>query len=148
MPHLPSPPVDSIYDPMQLVLNGQTNDEGIAEYSYKDEQWQVIAFRRREPRTKIFFEVDSAAVAATDSPYNGKTVMQVTVVTEPCDEDIDTAEVVDWSSCLANAEELAALVGREGWAYWGRARQSLASGAEVGEKTPCHWILDGLCCPT
>jgi len=146
MPHLPSPPVDHIYDPMRLVVNGKEDDEGIAEYSYKDEQWQVIAFRRREGGTKIFFEIDSAVVAGTSSPYNGKTVMTVTVICEPCDEDIDTVDVVDWSSCLANEEELADLVGREGWAFWGRARQSLASDADEGEKTPCHWILDGLCC--
>jgi len=96
---------------------------------------------------KIFFEVDSAEIAGASSPYNGKTILTVTVITEPCDQDIETAEVVDWSSCLANAEMLAALVGREGWAVKGRGRQSLASGAATGEKTPCHWILDGLCCP-
>ncbi len=48
MPHLPSPPTDAIYDPMQLVVNGKEDDEGIIEYSYKDTTWQVSSFRRRD----------------------------------------------------------------------------------------------------
>lgn len=95
----------------------------------------------------IMFEVDSAATAGMSSAYNGLTILTVTLTVEPCNQDIDTVDVVDWSSCLANAEELEALVGREGWAARGRGRQSLASGASEGEKTPCHWFLIGLCCP-
>jgi hypothetical protein len=147
MPLLPGPPAEDLYDPIKLIVNGKENDQGVAEYSYMDEQWQVISFRRREFGTKIFFEVTAAEEAGTDSPYNGLTILTVDVICEPCEEDLATAEVIDWSSCLANAEEFAELIGREGWAFWGRGRQSRESGAEEGDKTPCHWILDGLCCP-
>jgi len=98
---------------------------------------------------KIFFEVDSAAVAGSSSPYNGKMVMSCTVVVAPCDQSelIDTSvDVVDWSTCLANDEMAAALIGREGWAFRGVA-YSLKSGDPAGTLTPCHWALDGLCCP-
>lgn len=98
---------------------------------------------------KIFFEVDSAATAGTSSPYNGKMILTVTVTVAPCDQSnlIGTSvDVVDWSTCLANAETTSAVVGREGWAFRGIA-ESLASGAGDGELTPCHWVLDGLCCP-
>lgn len=98
---------------------------------------------------KIFFEVDSAATAGTGSPYNGNMILTVTIIVAPCDQPslIGTSvDVVDWSTCLANAETTAAVVNREGWAFRGIA-QSLASGASPGDLTPCHWALDGLCCP-
>lgn len=98
---------------------------------------------------KIFFEVDSAAIAGTSSPYNGKMILTVTIILAPCDQSdlIDTSvDVVDWSTCLANAETVEAVVGREGWAF--RAvGHSLKSGDPAGTLTPCHWALDGLCCP-
>lgn len=98
---------------------------------------------------KIFFTVDSAAVAGTSSPYNGNVILTSTVIVAPCNqfELVGTSvDIIDWSTCLANAELLAALVGREGWAFRGIA-QSLASGAPANTPTPCHWVLDGLCCP-
>lgn len=36
-----------VYDPMRLIVNGETDDEGIAEYSYRNGVWQVISFRKR-----------------------------------------------------------------------------------------------------
>lgn len=98
---------------------------------------------------KIFFEVDSATTAGTSSPYNGKMILTVTVTVAPCDQSWlvgESVDVVDWSGCLANAETTAAVVGREGWAFRGIA-ESLASTASEGDLTPCHWALDGLCCP-
>jgi len=98
---------------------------------------------------KIFFEVDSAEIAGTSSPYNGKMILTVTIVVAPCEQSdlIGTSvDVVDWSTCLANAETVEAVVGREGWAYRGIA-YSLKSGDPAGTLTPCHWALDGLCCP-
>ena len=97
---------------------------------------------------RIFFTVDSAATAGTSSPYNGKMILTVTiVVTESSPTLIGTSvDVTDWSVCLANAETTAAVVGREGWAFWGIA-ESLAAGAAAGTLTPYHWALDGLCCP-
>jgi len=99
--------------------------------------------------SKIFFEVDSAAIAGSTSPYNGKMILTVTIIVAPCDQSelIDTSvDVVDWSTCLANAETVEAVEGREGWAYRGIA-YSLKSGDPAGTLTPCHWALDGLCCP-
>jgi hypothetical protein len=99
--------------------------------------------------SKIFFEVDSAAIAGTSSPYNGKMILTVTIILAPCDQPslIDTTvDVVDWSTCLANAETTLAVVGREGWAFRGIGH-SLKSGDPSGTLTPCHWALDGLCCP-
>ena len=97
---------------------------------------------------RIFFTVDSAATAGTGSPYNGKMVLTVTIVgTESRPTLIGTSvDVTDWSTCLANAETTAAVVGREGWAFWG-IFESLAAGAAAGTLTPYHWALDGLCCP-
>lgn len=98
---------------------------------------------------KIFFEVDSAAIAGTSSPYNGKMILTVTIIVAPCDQsDLITTsvDVVDWSTCLANAETTAAVVNRQGWAFRGIAH-SLKSGDPAGTLTPCHWALDGLCCP-
>ncbi len=99
--------------------------------------------------SKIFFEVDSATIAGTSSPYNGKMILTVTVIVSPCNQsDLITTsvDVVDWSTCLANAETVEAVVGREGWAHRGIAR-SLKSGDPAGTLTPCHWVLDGFCCP-
>jgi hypothetical protein len=99
--------------------------------------------------SKIFFEVDSAVIAGTSSPYNGKMILTVTIIVAPCDQSslIDTSvDVVDWSTCLANAETTSAVVGREGWAFRGIAH-SLKAGDPANTLTPCHWALDGLCCP-
>lgn len=98
---------------------------------------------------KIQFKIDSAVIAGTSSPFNGKMILTCTVIVAPCDQSdlIDTSvDVVDWSTCLANAETVGAVVGREGWAFRGIAK-SLKSGDPPGTLTPCHWALDGLCCP-
>lgn len=95
----------------------------------------------------IFFEVTGAEIAGSSSPYSGLTILTVDVICEGCEDDVASVEVVDWSDCLANAEELAELIGRQGWAVWWRGRQSRATGATLGEKTPCHYGLSGLCCP-
>ena len=103
---------------------------------------------QQEYGKRIFFTVDSAATALSTSPYYGKMILTVTIVaTESSPVFIGTnVDVVDWSACLAYAETTAAVVDREGWAFWGIAA-SLEAGAPSGELTPYHWILDGLCCP-
>lgn len=115
----------------------------------EDTEFPEIRPRGQARGSKIFFEVDSAAIAGGSSPYNGKMILTVTIIVAPCDQRalIDTSvDVVDWSTCLANAETVEAVVGRQGWAFRGIAH-SLKSGDPTGTLTPCHWALDGLCCP-
>lgn len=118
------------------------------DHNEKAVNWLLIDSRGGSG-SKIFFEVDSAATAGATSPYNGNMILTVTITVAPCDESnlIGTSvDVVDWSTCLANAETTGDVVNREGWAFRGIA-QSLASTASPGDLTPCHWVLDGLCCP-
>lgn len=96
----------------------------------------------------IEFTIDSVTTAGTSSPYNGLKVATVTVETAPCDRSSmigESIEVVDHSGCLFN-EENEALVDRYGWAHE-QVALSLASGAEDGELTPCHWSALNICCP-
>jgi hypothetical protein len=100
---------------------------------------------------KIFFIVTAAEEAPEGHKYEGNMLLTVTVIIAPCDrtELINTSvEVVDWSSCLANAETPEALVGREGWAFEGAALlEGSSSTTSSDDYYDCHWVLDGLCCP-
>jgi len=89
----------------------------------------------------------SIEVAGSESPYAGLTIGTVTVWGAPCDQSslIDTeVEVVDHSGCVFDLteEELGDV-----W-VWAveKVFKSLASGAEEGELTPCHWSADDRCC--
>ena len=97
---------------------------------------------------KIEYTILSVTTAGANSPYNGLNVASVTIVVAPCSKPglIGTsADVVDHSGCLFN-EDFTGLVGRYGWAHWGIAAD-LSSTASPGDKSPCHWCADGLCCP-
>lgn len=101
---------------------------------------------------RIEFEVTAATtISSTASPYDGMRELTVTVVGPSCnrasmlgDTGVKVYEHVPL--CLTGDELDAALVGRKGWAFEG-VFQDQSSGAAAGDATPCHWVLDGLCCP-
>lgn len=96
----------------------------------------------------IEFTIDSITTAGTSSPHNGKKVATVTIECAPCDrpELVGTsAQVVDRSGCVFS-EANDDLIDRWGWANE-QIAESLASGAEAGELTPCFWSAEDVCCP-
>lgn len=151
MPHLPSPPTEPIYDPLKLIIDGKDGDQGVIEYSYRADQWQVTSFRRRDFGT-IEFEVTAATtVSDSGSPYAGMRKLTVTVVGPSCNRTVLLGETGVFvyehnPQCLTGDETDEALVGRKGWAYEG-IFQDQGSGASTGDATPCHWVLSGICCP-
>lgn len=101
--------------------------------------------------TRIEFEVTAATtVSDTNSPFDGMRKLTVTVVSPSCNEPGLHNEEVDVYEheplCLTGDETDLALVGRKGWAFKG-VHQDMSAGASVGDLTPCHFVLDGLCCP-
>ena len=101
--------------------------------------------------TRIEFTVDSATtVSDTGSPFDGMRKLTVTVIGPSCNNPGihgDTVDVYEHPpDCLTVDETDAELEGRKGWAYEGFFQDQSAT-AEVGDLTPCHYVLDGLCCP-
>jgi len=102
--------------------------------------------------TRIEFIVVSATtISDTASPYNGMRKLVVTVKSPSCNASGihgDTVDVYEHQpACLTADEADEDLVDRKGWAYQG-VHQDMSSGADTGDLTPCHYVLDGLCCPT
>lgn len=101
---------------------------------------------------RIEFTITSATtISDTDSPYDGMRELTVTVVGPSCNRASLLGEtgvkVYEHDpQCLTGDEEDAALEDRKGWAFEG-IFQDQSSGASPGDATPCHWVLDGLCCP-
>jgi len=101
---------------------------------------------------RIEFIVTSATtISSTLSPYDGMRELTVTVQSPSCNavelHDETGVKVYEHSpQCLTGDETDAALVGRKGWAYQG-VHQDMSNGASPGDLTPCHFVLDGLCCP-
>lgn len=96
--------------------------------------------------SKIQYTI-TALTTATTGFYTGLKVATVTIETAPCElGDLigDSVEVVDHSGCVFDLTE-AQLIGVWGWASE-QVAQSLASGAEIGDLTPCHWAADDRCC--
>lgn len=101
---------------------------------------------------RIEFEITSATtVDDSNSPYDGMRELTVKVVGPSCNR----ASMLDQTGvkvyehdpqCLTLDETDAALVGRKGWAFEG-IFQDQSDSASPGDATPCHWILDGICCP-
>jgi hypothetical protein len=94
----------------------------------------------------IEYEIGSVSTASS-GPYTGLKVASVTVMGAPCSRSSligTTVDVVDHSGCIFDlpSEDLA---GAWGWASE-RVFESLASGADPGELTPCHWSADNRCC--
>lgn len=54
----------TIYDPMSLIVNGQTDDEGVVEYSYRNSVWQVVSFKRRESSNVLLIKTPSGGIPA------------------------------------------------------------------------------------
>jgi hypothetical protein len=54
----------SIADPMKLIVNGKTNDEGVIEYDYRNEVWQVTSFRRRDASDCVMVVTPGSGIAA------------------------------------------------------------------------------------
>jgi hypothetical protein len=97
----------------------------------------------------IGYTIDSISTAGTSSPYNGKVIASVTVVTAPCSRAFligTSVDVVDWSGCIFDLSE-AELEDVFGWADENVAL-SLATTAEAGDLTPCHWAAINRCCAT
>jgi hypothetical protein len=61
----------SIADPMKLIVNGLEDDEGVIEYDYRNEVWQVVSFRRRAASDVLLIKTPVGGIpAATGSgPY-------------------------------------------------------------------------------
>ena len=100
---------------------------------------------------RIEFEVLSATtVSDTGSPYDGMRKLSVEVVGPSCNRASmlgDTVDVYEHDpQCLTSGELDAELVGRKGWAFEGIFQDQSAT-ATAGDATPCHWVLDGICCP-
>ena len=151
MPFLPSPPTDSIYDPMKLVIDGKEDDLGIVEYSYRAERWEITSFRRRDFGRIEFTITEATTVSDSSSPYAGMRKLTVTVVGPSCNRTAMLGETGVFvyehdPQCLTTDETDEALVDRKGWAFEG-IFQDQGTGASPGDATPCHWVLDGLCCP-
>jgi hypothetical protein len=101
---------------------------------------------------RIEFIVTSATtISSTLSPYDGMRELTVTVKSPSCNAaglhgDTGVKVYEHSPQCLTGDETDAALVGRKGWAYQG-VHQDMSAGASPGDLTPCHFVLDGLCCP-
>lgn len=101
---------------------------------------------------RIEFVITSATtISNTSSPYDGMRELTVTIQSPSCNRasllGVTGVKVYEHDTqCLTTGETDEALVGRKGWAYEG-IFQDQSSGASPGDATPCHWVLDGLCCP-
>lgn len=101
---------------------------------------------------RIEFLVTAATtVDDTASPYDGMRKLTVTVKSPSCNQPglLGATGVLVYEhdpQCLTTGETDEALVGRKGWAFEG-IFQDQSAGATAGDATPCHWVLDGLCCP-
>lgn len=98
-----------------------------------------------------FIVTSATTVADTDSPYDGMRELTVTVVGPSCDIEntMGDENVLVYEhdpQCLTGDETDEALEGRKGWAYEG-VFQDQSAAASPGDKTPCHKILFGICCP-
>jgi len=99
----------------------------------------------------IEFLIDSATtISNSSSPYDGMRELTVTIISPPCDRTnlhLESVKVYEHDpQCLTSDETDAALEDRKGWAFEG-VFQDQSSGASAGDLTPCHWVLQGLCCP-
>lgn len=97
------------------------------------------------------FKITSAStVTDTASPYHGMRKLVVVAVGPSCNRSSIMGTTVDVYEheplCLTGDETDEALVDRKGWAFEG-IFQDQSSGASPGDATPCHWVLDGICCP-
>lgn len=95
----------------------------------------------------IEYTIVSTSTAGESSPYSGLVVASVTITRAPCDRPElagTTVDVVDHSGCIFDLTSLQ-LADVHGWASEG-VTVSLASGAEEGEMSPCHWCADDRCC--
>jgi len=97
-----------------------------------------------------FIVVSATTVADTNSPFDGMRKLVVTVKSPSCNVPgiwNTTVDVYEHQpACLTDDETDGALVDRKGWAYQG-VHQDMSSGASPGDLAPCHYVLDGLCCP-
>ena len=102
--------------------------------------------------TRIEFTVTSATtISDTESVYDGMRELTVTIKSPSCNNtgiwgDTDIKVYEHEPLCLTTGETDGALVDRKGWAYEG-VHQDMSAAASPGDLTPCHYVLDGLCCP-
>lgn len=134
-----------LYDVMKLVIDGKSGDLGECEYSYREENWQITAFKRRE-----FGWIRGTLTSLSTKvggPYDGLKAAQVNVkVTCPDFSDLigTSVEVIDHIECVLDLPE-EDLVGVFILASECVA-ESLSSGASPGDLTPVHWGADDRCC--
>jgi hypothetical protein len=99
----------------------------------------------------IEFIVTAAEIIENpSSPYDGMLHLTVTVKSPSCNATglwNTTQDVYEHEAlCLLGTEEPADLIGRKGTAYKG-VHQDMSTGASPGDLTPCHFVLQGICCP-
>jgi hypothetical protein len=54
----------SISDPMKLIVNGEEDDQGVIEYSYRETAWQVVSFRKRDSDNCILIKTPGGGIPA------------------------------------------------------------------------------------
>lgn len=127
-----------------------TNDSGKA-------NWVSSSIRSIfvRPSANSFRRIEGIVTAATTvsdtgSPYDGMRKLTVDVQSPSCNDQSlwDTSQDIyeHVPLCLTGDEEDAALVDRKCWGFEG-FHQDMSSGASPGDLTPCHFVLDGICCP-
>lgn len=131
--------------------DGERGTRTIAKFTTVSIEWPELILQAGGGFTRIEFEVTAATtISDTNSPYDGMRKLTVTVIGPSCNEPGLHNEEVDVYEheplCLTGDETDLALVGRKGWAFKG-VHQDMSSGASIGDLTPCHFVLDGLCCP-
>lgn len=136
---------------VQWISDGHRGMVTVAKYAGVVIDWPTVERGTGGSGGVIEFLVDSATtISDSSSPYYGMRELTVTIISPPCDRKnlhLTSAKVYEHDpQCLAGDETDLALVGRKGTAFEG-VFQDQSSGAEAGDLTPCHWVLQGLCCP-
>lgn len=70
----------TIYDPMSLVVNGGTDDEGVAEYSYRNSVWQIVSFRKRDVAGSILALTGSSIAARSGTTISSGSCTEYKIV--------------------------------------------------------------------
>lgn len=132
--------------------DGERGTRTIAKFSAVAIEWPDLILQAGDGGfTRIEIIVESAEIVSNpSSPFDGMLKLTGNVKSPSCNNiglwgtsaDIYEHEPL----CLLGTEAPEDLIGRKAWGYEG-VHQDMSSGAGVGDLTPCHMVLDGICCP-